>query len=79
MRLINPVHPLVKYFPSYSTQGKEASEKRESGTKEDCRAKTEPIVWRSFEGVDDYTLRNVAKAAWKDSLRVGSEKVAKEQ
>ena len=79
MRLINPVHPLVKYFPSYSTQGKEASEECKAGSQEDRRAKKEPIVWRSFEGADDHTLRNVAKAAWKDSLRVGSEKVAKEQ
>ncbi|KAL5483576.1 hypothetical protein ACEPAI_8808 [Sanghuangporus weigelae] len=72
----------IKYYPvsdPIDTRDDSKDTSRGSG-KSDRYARKDPVLWRTFEGKDDYALRSMAASAWRERARgSGSEKAPKDK
>ncbi|KAL5505033.1 hypothetical protein ACEPAH_7696 [Sanghuangporus vaninii] len=70
----------IKYYPvSDAVDTKDDSKEDSRGSRRsDGYARKEPVLWRTFEGKDDYALRRMAASAWRERAR-GSERASKDK
>ncbi|OCB88360.1 hypothetical protein A7U60_g4562 [Sanghuangporus baumii] len=71
----------IKYYPvsdPVDTRDDGGDDSSRGSGRSDRYARKEPVLWRTFEGKDDYALRSTAASAWREGPR-GSEKAPKDK